>query len=71
MVVGKIREAVEKIVKPANEKLRSFVWDVRFGQRRRILYLRIYIDSPEGNIDNHCTTVSHAVDPAYRRRRPH
>ena len=54
---------VSELVKPYVEQLGLTLWDVRFVKEGASWYLRIFIDKEGGVSIDHCTDVSHAVDP--------
>ena len=62
-MAGSVADRVRALVESTVEAEGVSLWDVRFLKEGASWYLRIFIDSDEGiNID-HCTAVSHAVDP--------
>ncbi|MFS0688061.1 ribosome maturation factor RimP [Sporosarcina sp. 179-K 8C2 HS] len=57
--MSKITEEVEKLVSPIVNDLELELVDIEFVKEGRDWFLRVYIDTPEGNIDiEQCALVS-------------
>ena len=56
-----MREALEKLLRPAVEDTGYELWDLEFAPRARGGMLRLYIDSPAGITLDDCERVSRAV----------
>ena len=56
-----MREALEKLLRPAVEDTGYELWDLEFAPRARGGLLRLYIDSPAGITLEDCERVSRAV----------
>ena len=69
--MSKITEAVEKLVSPIVEDLELELVDVEFVKEGRDWFLRVYIDTPEGNIDiDQCALVSEKLSEELDRTDP-
>ena len=69
--MSKITEAVEKLVSPIVEDLKLELVDVEFVKEGRDWFLRVYIDTPEGNIDiDQCAQVSEKLSEELDRTDP-
>ncbi|GEK30964.1 MAG: ribosome maturation factor RimP [Kurthia sp.] len=57
--MSKITTEIEQIAKPIVEELKLELVDVEFVKEGRDWFLRVYVDTPEGNIDiDQCAQVS-------------
>jgi len=57
--MSKITTEIEEIAKPIVEELQLELVDVEFVKEGRDWFLRVYVDTPEGNIDiDQCAQVS-------------
>lgn len=57
--MSKITTEIEELVKPITEGLNLELVDVEFVKEGRDYFLRVYVDTPEGNIDiDQCALVS-------------
>lgn len=57
--MSKITTEIEELVKPIAEGLNLELVDVEFVKEGRDYFLRVYVDTPEGNIDiDQCALVS-------------
>lgn len=57
--MSKITTEIEEIAKPIVEELKLELVDVEFVKEGRDWFLRVYVDTPEGNIDiDQCAQVS-------------
>ena len=69
--MSKITEEVEKLVSPIVEDLELELVDVEFVKEGRDWFLRVYIDTPEGNIDiDQCAQVSEKLSEELDRTDP-
>ena len=69
--MSKITEAVEKLVGPIVEDLKLELVDVEYVKEGRDWFLRVYIDTPEGNIDiDQCAQVSEKLSEELDRTDP-
>jgi ribosome maturation factor RimP len=69
--MSKITEEVEKIAGPIVEDLKLELVDVEFVKEGRDWFLRVYIDTPEGNIDiDQCAQVSEKLSEELDRTDP-
>ena len=69
--MSKITEEVEKLVGPIVEELKLELVDVEFVKEGRDWFLRVYIDTPEGNIDiDQCAQVSEKLSEELDRKDP-
>ncbi|WOV86085.1 ribosome maturation factor RimP [Sporosarcina oncorhynchi] len=69
--MSKITEDVEKLVSPIVQDLELELVDVEFLKEGRDWFLRVYIDTPEGNIDiEQCAQVSERLSEELDRTDP-
>ena len=69
--MSKITEVVEKLVSPIVEDLELELVDIEFVKEGRDWFLRVYIDTPEGNIDiDQCALVSEKLSEELDRTDP-
>ncbi|MCM3637840.1 ribosome maturation factor RimP [Sporosarcina luteola] len=69
--MSKITEEVEKLVSPIVNDLKLELVDVEFVKEGRDWFLRVYIDTPEGNIDiEQCALVSERLSEELDRTDP-
>ena len=69
--MSKITEEVEKLVSPIVEDLKLELVDIEFVKEGRDWFLRVYIDTPEGNIDiDQCAQVSEKLSEELDRTDP-
>ena len=69
--MSKITEEVEKLVSPIVEDLKLELVDIEFVKEGRDWFLRVYIDTPEGNIDiEQCAQVSEKLSEELDRTDP-
>ncbi|MCM3742870.1 ribosome maturation factor RimP [Sporosarcina luteola] len=69
--MSKITEEVEKLVSPIVNDLTLELVDVEFVKEGRDWFLRVYIDTPEGNIDiEQCALVSERLSEELDRTDP-
>ena len=69
--MSKITEEVEKLVNPIVTDLELELVDIEFVKEGRDWFLRVYIDTPEGNIDiDQCAQVSEKLSEELDRTDP-
>ena len=69
--MSNITEEVEKLVSPIVEELELELVDVEFVKEGRDWFLRVYIDTPNGNIDiDQCSQVSEKLSEELDRTDP-
>ncbi|MFC5603101.1 ribosome maturation factor RimP [Sporosarcina koreensis] len=69
--MSKITEEVEKLVSPIVNDLELELVDIEFVKEGRDWFLRVYIDTPEGNIDiEQCALVSERLSEELDRTDP-
>ena len=69
--MSKITEEVEQLTSPIVEELGLELVDVEFVKEGRDWFLRVYIDTPEGNIDiDQCAAVSEKLSEELDRVDP-
>ncbi|KXH80017.1 ribosome maturation factor RimP [Sporosarcina sp. HYO08] len=69
--MSKITEEVEKLVSPIVDHLELELVDIEFVKEGRDWFLRVYIDTPEGNIDiDQCALVSERLSEELDRTDP-
>ena len=68
--MSKIIDTVTGFALPVIEELGMELWDVEYVREGVQMYLRIYIDKPEGVGIADCEAVSRAVDPILDERDP-
>lgn len=69
--MSKITEEVEQLTHPIVEQLGLELVDVEFVKEGRDWFLRVYIDTPEGNIDiDQCAAVSEKLSEELDRVDP-
>lgn len=69
--MSKITEDVEKLVSPIVQDLELELVDIEFLKEGRDWFLRVYIDTPEGNIDiEQCAQVSERLSEELDRTDP-
>ncbi|GKV55553.1 ribosome maturation factor RimP [Sporosarcina sp. NCCP-2222] len=69
--MSKITEEVEQLVKPIVEDFNLELIDVEFVKEGKDWFLRVYIDTPEGNIDiEQCALVSERLSEELDRTDP-
>lgn len=69
--MSKITVEVEKLVMPIIEELRLELVEVEFVKEGRDWFLRVYVDTPEGNIDiDQCAQVSERLSDELDRTDP-
>ncbi|MCG3090064.1 ribosome maturation factor RimP [Sporosarcina cyprini] len=69
--MSKITEEVEQLVKPIVEDFSLELIDVEFVKEGKDWFLRVYIDTPEGNIDiEQCALVSERLSEELDRTDP-
>ncbi len=69
--MSNITEEVEKLVSPIVEELELELVDVEFVKEGRDWFLRVYIDTPNGNIDiDQCAQVSEKLSEELDRTDP-
>ncbi|MCG7334014.1 ribosome maturation factor RimP [Sporosarcina sp. ACRSM] len=69
--MSKITEEVEKLVNPIVTDLELELVDIEFMKEGRDWFLRVYIDTPEGNIDiDQCAQVSEKLSEELDRTDP-
>ncbi|MCM3709904.1 ribosome maturation factor RimP [Sporosarcina luteola] len=69
--MSKITEEVETLVSPIVNDLKLELVDVEFVKEGRDWFLRVYIDTPEGNIDiEQCALVSERLSEELDRTDP-
>ena len=69
--MSKITEEVEKLVNPIVTDLELELVDIEFVKEGRDWFLRVYIDTPEGNIDiDQCAVVSERLSEELDRTDP-
>ena len=61
--MSKISERAALIARPVVEENGCRLWDVEYVREAGSMYLRVYIDKPEGVSINDCETISKAIDP--------
>jgi len=70
-MMSKITEEVEKLVSPIVNDLELELVDIEFVKEGRDWFLRVYIDTPEGNIDiEQCALVSERLSEELDRTDP-
>ncbi|MCG7342906.1 ribosome maturation factor RimP [Sporosarcina sp. ACRSL] len=69
--MSKITEEVEKLVSPIVNDLELELVDIEFVKEGRDWFLRVYVDTPEGNIDiEQCALVSERLSEELDRTDP-
>lgn len=69
--MSKITEEIEKLVSPIVDDLQLELVDIEFVKEGRDWFLRVYIDTPEGNIDiDQCAQVSEKLSEELDRTDP-
>jgi ribosome maturation factor RimP len=69
--MSKITEEIEKLVSPIVDDLELELVDVEFVKEGRNYFLRVYIDTPQGNIDiDQCAVVSERLSEELDRTDP-
>ncbi|WP_252503573.1 ribosome maturation factor RimP [Sporosarcina sp. Marseille-Q4943] len=69
--MSKITEEVEKLVSPIVNDLELELVDIEFVKEGRDWFLRVYVDTPEGNIDiEQCALVSEKLSEELDRTDP-
>ncbi|NYF24267.1 ribosome maturation factor RimP [Sporosarcina sp. JAI121] len=69
--MSNIAEEIEKLVSPIVEELKLELVDVEFVKEGRDWFLRVYIDTPDGNIDiEQCSQVSEKLSEELDRIDP-
>ncbi|GEN81990.1 ribosome maturation factor RimP [Sporosarcina luteola] len=69
--MSKITEEVEKLVSPIVKDLELELVDVEFVKEGKDWFLRVYVDTPEGNIDiEQCAQVSEKLSEELDRTDP-
>lgn len=69
--MSKITEEVEQLAVPITEELGLELVDVEFVKEGRDWFLRVYVDTPEGNIDiDQCAAVSEKLSEELDRTDP-
>ncbi|MGN7386778.1 ribosome maturation factor RimP [Sporosarcina sp. SAFN-015] len=69
--MSKITEEVEKLVNPIVNDLELELVDIEFVKEGRDWFLRVYVDTPEGNIDiEQCALVSERLSEELDRTDP-
>jgi ribosome maturation factor RimP len=70
-MMSKITEEVEKLVSPIVNDLELELVDIEFVKEGRDWFLRVYVDTPEGNIDiEQCALVSERLSEELDRTDP-
>ncbi|MDN4607427.1 ribosome maturation factor RimP [Sporosarcina highlanderae] len=69
--MSKITEEVQKLVSPIVSELELELVDIEFVKEGRDWFLRVYVDTPEGNIDiEQCAQVSERLSEELDRTDP-
>lgn len=69
--MSKITEEVQKLVSPIVKDLELELVDIEFVKEGRDWFLRVYVDTPEGNIDiEQCAQVSERLSEELDRTDP-